>query len=120
MGNNSTFEMEPLKTTRQMMAWLSMCPSNESPSIQQKTINYIVNIHTLAVLIANVSCGLASLAYCLQFISIDFDGAVLALMIFIGEFGLVYFMFVGILMRQQIDKILMSLTVLYQTSKLIR
>lgn len=106
--------MKPLASTQLMMTWLSMCSVDESTTSRQRT-GYIA--HTLFVLIVNVINIVGNLAYCLKFISIEFDGAIFAFMVVIGEFGVIYFMIVGILLRQQMDSIFTSLSTIYNRSK---
>lgn len=107
--------MEPLPTTHQMMTWLSMCPVDDSKTLTQKT-TYII-AYTLVILITIVLCFVASLAYCLKYFSIDFDGAAFGFMSAIGEFGLVYFMIVAIRMRHQISNIFADLSHIYNCRK---
>lgn len=103
--------MQPLATTKLVMTWLSMHPVDESATPKQKWF-YIA--HTSAVLIVNVVDLVSSLAYCLKFISTDFDSAVFAFTI--AEFGAIYFMIAAILMRHQIEGIFTNLTTIYKNS----
>lgn len=105
---------QPLATTHQMMTWLSMCPTAESTIHRQKPA-YIA--YTLVILLLNVIAFATSLTYCLKYFFIDFDGATFAFMVAIGDFGLVYFLIAGILMRQQMVKIFTSLSIIYKISK---
>ena len=106
--------MKPLATTQLMMTWLSMCPADESSTKRQKMAHIA---YTLAVFIINVICLAASLVFCLEHISIDFDSAIFAFMVCIGEFGLIYFMIVSIQMRHQIAEIFTGLSTIYKSSK---
>lgn len=106
--------MEPLPTTRRMMVWLCMCPANESATHRQN-VGYIA--HTLVVLIICLISITTGLAYCLKFISIDFDGAIFGFMAAIAEFGIIYELIVALGMRYHIANIFTSLSTIYKTSK---
>lgn len=106
--------MQPLATTRLMMMWLSMCPADGSSKEQQR-MAYVA--HTWAVLFFNVINFVSSVAFCWKYFSIDFNGAMFAIMIAIGEFGLIYFMIVAILMCHQIQSIFTSLSTICKRSK---
>lgn len=105
--------MRPLATTQLMMTWLSMCPVDESITVRQK-IGRIAN--TLFVFFLNVVLFVSSLAYCLKYFSVDFDGAAFGFMCIIGEVGMIYFMIVAIRMRQQIGEIFSNLSTIYEAS----
>lgn len=107
-------KMPPLTTTHRWMTWLSMCPADGSATAVQRTI-YIA--HSLTFFILNVSCFSASLAFFLIFYSTDFDGAMFAFMIAIGQFGLIYFMLAAILMRYKIGCTFARLSTIYDSSK---
>lgn len=106
--------MKPLATTHQMMTWLGMCTADESSTLMQK-LGYIA--HTSAILITSSISFIASLAYCLKFSSIDFDGSVFGLMAAIAEFGLLYVLTSAIGMRHQIDNVFVSLSTIYKICK---
>lgn len=106
--------MQPLATTQRVMTWLSMCPPDESSNERQKKA-YV--IHTFAVLFLNVASFIASSAFCLKFVSIDFNSATFAFMASIGELGLIYFMIAAILMCHNIGNIFTSLSTIYKSSK---
>ena len=108
--------MQPLASMQQFMTWLSMCPANESTTLQQKRA---YGAHTLAVLIVLVICLAASLAYCLEYYFIDFNGAAFALTVTIGFIGMIYTLIAGVLMRHQIVNIFTSLSTIYKSSKFI-
>lgn len=93
-------KMQPLASTRQMMMWLSMCTADESSTERQQKA-YVA--HTYAVLFLNLASFVASVVFCLKYISIDFDGAMFAFMTAIGEFGGIYIMIIAIRMHHQID-----------------
>lgn len=107
-------KMQPLTTTCRMMTWLSMCSPDGSTTPGQRRAHLA---YSVAILIADVACFIASLACCWEFISIDFDSAIFAFMIAIGQFGLIYFMIAAILMSHQIDRIFASLSTIYNCSK---
>lgn len=107
-------KMRPLVTSHRIMVYLSMCSPDELPTSRQKWIHIAC---TTAVLFLNVFCCVGSFVYFLKYISIAFDGAMLALMVAIGEFGLIYFMIAAILMRQQIKKIFTNTSTIYKCSK---
>ena len=106
--------MQPLATTQLMLTWLSMCSADESATIQQKW-GYIA--HTLAILILDITCFVASLVYCFEFFTIDFNGAAFGFLGAVGQFAVIYFLIVAIQMRHQIDDIFTSLTTIYKSSK---
>lgn len=106
--------MQPLATIRRMMTWLSMCPPDETATERQKKA-YVA--HTLTVLFLNVISFIASLAFCLKYVLVDFDGATYAFMTTVGQFGLIYFMIIAILMRQQIRGVFLSMSTIYNSSK---
>ena len=105
--------MQPLATTKRIMTWLCMCPSDESTSRQKRV--YIA--YSSAVLIINLISFSASLAYCIQFFYTDFEGAAFAFMVDIAGVGLIYSMIIAILMRQQILNIFTCLSTIYNSSK---
>lgn len=106
--------MRPLATTQQMMTWLSMCPVGESTTLWQKRAHIA---HTLAILIINSTSFVASLAYCIKFFTVDFDGAVFGFMNANADSGVIYFMMVAIRLRVQIDGIFKELSNIYKCSK---
>lgn len=106
--------MQPLATTRRMMTWLSMCSAKESSSARQK-IAFVA--YTLTFLCLNLIGFVASIAFCWKYFTIDFNGATFAFLIAIGEFGVIYFMFVAILMCYQIESIFTSLSTIYKSSE---
>lgn len=106
-------KMQPLATTRRMMMWLAMCSADESSSESQKEA-YLA--HALAVFLLNLIGFTASLAFSFKYVKTDFDSAMFAPMTTIGEFGLIYFMVVAILMRHQIENIFTSLSTMYKSS----
>lgn len=93
-----------------------MCTADESSTERQKKA-YVA--HTWATLFFSVVAFLASVVYCLKYISIDFEGAMFAFMVAVGEFGMIYFMVVAIRMRHQIDNIFASLSAIYKSSEFI-
>lgn len=99
--------MQPLATTRRMMTWLSMCSAKESSSARQK----------IAFVAYTLIGFVASIAFCWKYFTIDFNGATFAFLIAIGEFGVIYFMFVAILMCYQIESIFTSLSTIYKSSE---
>lgn len=105
-------QLRPLATTQLMMTWLSMCPPDESITRKQKW--YYIACTSATLTISVISC-VTSFAYCLKFISTDFDGAVFAFMVGIAEFGLIYIMIVAIHKRQMIDDTFMGLSKIYKT-----
>lgn len=107
--------MQPLPTTRRMMVWLSMCPSDQTTSRRQK-INYIA--YTLTILFVNLLSFLASLTFMTKFFSTDFDDVVFSCMTMTGEFGMIYIMIAAILMQNQIVEIFQNLSKIYKSSKL--
>lgn len=106
--------MEPLATTRRIMVWLCMYPANESATPQQK-LAYAT--HTSVILFFHLVSFVASLVFCVKYVSIDFNGAIFAFMIGIGELGLIYYLIVAVLMRHQIESIFSSLSTIYESSK---
>lgn len=106
--------MQPLATTRRIMIWHSMCPAHKSTTPRYKWI-YIA--HALTILILNVIGFISSLTYCLKFVSIDFNSATFAFMLTNAEFGAIYFMISGILMRHRIGSIFTNLSAIYKSSK---
>lgn len=106
--------MQPLTTTRQMMMWLCMCPIDEATARRQH-IAYIA--HTLTILIICLISITTGLAYCIEFISVDFDGAVFGFMAGIAEFGIIYVLIAAINMRHQIEPIFTGLSRIYKSSK---
>lgn len=108
--------MRPLVATQLMLTWLSMCSADESTTSRQRN-SYIA--HTSTILIFNVICLFANLAYCFEFITTDFDGATLAFMVVIAEFGAIYFMITTIPLRHQIDSIFTSLSTIYKSRKFL-
>lgn len=109
-------KMQPLATTRKLMMWLCMCPVDETTTRRQR-IAYIA--HTLAILIICVISITTGLAYCIKFISIDFDGAVFGFMAGIAEFGIIYVLIAAVQMRYQIELIFTGLLRIYKSSKMI-
>lgn len=107
--------MQPLATTRLTMIWLSMCSGAKLKTPREKN-GY--TMHTLGILIVNSIGVLASLAYCLQFYSVDFDGATFGFMTAMILFGSVYVLIAAILMRQEIDNVFIRLSTIYDDSKL--
>lgn len=109
-------KMQPLVTTRRLMTWLSMCPrADKSPNARPKKA-YVV-AHTFTVLSLNFIGFIAPIAFCLKYISIDFNGTTFAFMIIIAEFGVIYFLIIAILMRHHIDSVFTSLSAIYKSSK---
>lgn len=104
--------MQPLATTRRMMTWLSMCTADGLSNASRKMACVAF---TLAISILNVMGLIASLVFSVKFFFIYFDGAVLAMMSIFGVIGAIYFLISAILMRQQIDNIFTSLSVIYNT-----
>lgn len=91
-----------------------MCPVDETTTRRQR-IAYIA--HTLAILIICVISITTGLAYCIKFISIDFDGAVFGFMAGIAEFGIIYVLIAAVQMRYQIELIFTGLSRIYKSSK---
>lgn len=111
---NVSLKMQPLATTQRMMTWLSMCAANESTTLKQKR-DY--KAFSWAVFVSSIIGFTASLAYCLNFVFIDFNGAVFAFMAFIAEFGVIYFMIAAFIMRHKISDIFTNLSTIYKSSK---
>lgn len=97
-----------------MMTWLSMLSADESTTRRQKK-NY--DAFSLAVFLFSLIGFAASLAYCLNFVVIDFNGAVFAFMGTIAQIGTTYFMIAAILMRHKIGDIFTNLSTIYKSSK---
>lgn len=108
--------MQPLATTRLMMMWLSMCPADESTTVRQKTV-YVA--HTWAVFMLNLFGFVANMVFIFKNVSIDFDGAMFAIMGAIGQVGLIYVHVVAIQMCRQIGNIFTSLSTIYENCKFI-
>lgn len=106
--------MQPLETTRRMMTWLCMHPADESTTPQQK-LAYVT--HTLVILFFHLVSFVASFVFFVKYVSIDFNGAIFAFMIGIGELGLIYFLIAAVLMRHQIESIFSSLSTIYESSE---
>lgn len=109
-------KMRPLATTQQMMIWYSMCSADKSVTCPQKR-RYVA--YTSVVLIIEMIGFVASLAYCIKFIRIDFDSAAFAFMVGIGDFGLIYIMIAAIQLRQQIADLFTSLSEIYKARKFL-
>lgn len=106
--------MQPLATTLQMMMWLCMCPVDDTTTRRQ---HFAYVAHTLAILIICLIGITTGLAYCITFISIDFDGAVFGFMAAIAEFGIIYALIAAIKMRHEIEHIFTGLSSIYKSSK---
>lgn len=105
--------MQLLATTRLMLTWLSMCSADESTP-QRKSAHIA---YTLVVFSSNVVNFVASMVYCFDFFSTDFNGAIFAFMVAFGELGSIYFHLTAIRRRHQIDGIFTSLLKIYKSRK---
>lgn len=108
--------MQPLVSIRRIMTWLSMCPSDKSSNARQKN-SYVAC--TLALLFFDFVYLSTSLVFCWEFILIDFESSTFAVMIVIGEIGVLYFIISAISMRHQIGGIFKRLSTIYKDSELI-
>lgn len=104
--------MQPLATSQLMLEWISSCPVDKLKTTPSQRIGQIV--HTLLIVVINVNCSIASVAYCIKFASTDFNGSLNAFMIAIGQFGWIHFMFAAFRMRDQIGDIFSSLSIIYK------
>lgn len=105
---------KPLETAQRTMSWHCMCPADES-SIARHKMAYIA--YTFVIFICTVNGIITTFAYCLKFISINFDGAAFAFMVCVGELVVFYTFIVAILMQHRIGDLFVNLSTIYQNSK---
>lgn len=107
--------MKPLETTHRCLIWLCMCPPNETSSRCQK-ISYTV--FGTIVLVAIISAFVSNVVFCMQFISIDLERSMFAVMFVAAQFGIIYMALVAIILkREKINTIFKDLTIIYGNGK---
>lgn len=107
--------MEPLPTTRRSLIWLSMCPSDGSPSRWQKLAYTIYTMFCLGTILA---CIGGNLAFCIKFVSIDLGRSMFSFMFMVAELSIIYVALIGIFsMSHKIDNIFKTLSTIYNACK---
>lgn len=105
----------PLPTTRCILTWLAVYPSDKSDKKWKKFASIII---CLVIFIANV-CGLiASIAFFMKFISIDLEGSIYASYQITGILPLLLAMLISFVLRSNIIDIFEKLTKIYNDRKI--
>lgn len=106
--------MKPLTVHRQMLTWLSICPPEANATLMKK---YLYIIFTVLDIIIVFGVTSASLVYFVKMVLIDLQESLYALLQIVVYFGIIYVIFVAILLRHKISGIFDKLSLIYETCK---
>lgn len=107
-------KMSPLITNQRVLMWLCVCPAPE-PTSARKKANYVA--FTSMIFIANISALAATTTFFINFISIDLEVSLMALIGIVGFFAIAYIMIVALLFRHKINALFDGLAEIYKASK---
>lgn len=110
--------MKPLQTTHRCLIWLCMCAAPNATSNRWQKIAY--TICGSIVLVSIISAFLSNIVFCVQFISIDLERSMFAVMFVAAQFGVIYMALTAIISkRQKIQMIFEDLAIIYDRGKCI-
>lgn len=105
----------PLPTTRCVLTWLAVYPSDKRASKWRKLASIII---CLSILITNVFSLIASIAFFVTFISTDLEGSIYASFQITGLLPLPLAMLISFVLRAKIIAIFEKLTKIYNNRKI--
>lgn len=92
-----------------------MCPADESASQWQK---FAYNICGTIAVVSIISGFVSNVVFCVQFISLDLERSMFAVMFVAAQFGVIYMAVVAIIFkRQKINTIFKNLAIIYGDGK---
>lgn len=106
--------MKPLKTTQQVLIWLSMCPATEAPSAAKKVAYRTI---TLTIFAFNFGCAISGFTYVFMYKSIDLKGCLFAFMASSATLVVLYTMSSAYYMRYEIKQLFEKLSIICSDSK---
>lgn len=106
--------MEPIVTVKQMLIWLSVCPSAKSASKSAK-FGYLT--FTVLVFLGEILGTFTHGIFLIAFGSTDLKGSIFSFMGATGFFAIFYVSITIFSMRYRIRAILEQLSIIYKTRK---
>lgn len=107
-------KMEPLKTTKWLLTWLCMCPTNESSSLKMK-FAYVGFTSTIFVI--NLLSMVSNMIFFMKFVSTDFKAALFAFMTLYGHFAMCYTLINAFRKQCKVNKLFEKLSEICRESK---
>lgn len=96
---------------KQVLTWFCMCQDKDSTSQSKKKL-YV--IFTLVMFIGDMQSIAASATYFLKYVSTDFGGSLYALFQVCDAFAAAYAVFIGVIMRHEMEHLFEGLSVIYR------
>lgn len=104
--------MNPLKTSQRVLAWLCICPFDESANKRTKII-----IFALSIFAANLCSVAASVAFFFTFVSINLEESLYSILQIAAYFYVTYAMIMTFISRRKFNTIFEKLSKIFDTSK---
>lgn len=102
--------MIPLKTNQHVLKWLCVCETDNTVSKWKKLAHISF---TVLIFMSNIILIPTSIAYLLNFISVDLEQSLYALFQLSGMCGITYMMIVAFILRHEINDLFGTLTDIY-------
>lgn len=110
--------MEPLVTTERVLIRIHMCPADDDDKISNKWKTFS-RISIVLFFIVALTAFLGTLAFFIEFVSIDLQRALLALIPVAGTFNLAYVILAAFFLRYKTKRIFTQLSAIYSASTCI-
>lgn len=104
--------MRPLTTTYHFLIWFCICPAEWPENRWQKIAHIVFTISMLGLILCDTA---ASMAFCCEFIAIDLERCMFALMSLCAAFGITYNLIAALTqMRHKIANVFVDLSEIYK------
>lgn len=106
--------MVPLVANQRMMSWLRLYPDEETSSNTQKVARIVFSVINLTIILSG---GVSSFIYFIEFMSIDLERSLFAILQFLLTSAVLYSHITAFVLRKQIPSLRKNLSKIYRDCK---